>query len=171
LEAVTYENQWERQEFLRAMRQGQRVSKWDFFLIILLVAMGLVLWQQTGSPIFLPAFGVAGVVGDLVLHFIVQPARIWKLSVGAGDPKQIVFSDRGLSVISKSATAEIPWSAFARTREKKDYYFLDQKNAPITTAFRKSSFKSDQDRAQFRAIVGRNTTSKLTPNRGLAGSS
>jgi hypothetical protein len=169
VEIVNYENKWERKDFYLAMRLGQRVTRWDSVLVLSSVAIGLVLWRQIGSVIILPTIVVAVVIGDLLLHFVVQPVRLWKLGVDSGQTKQITFSDLGLTVTSRSSTADIPWSTFARIREKADFYFLHYKKAPITTAIRKSRFKTERDEAQSRSIVRRNSRARLISNRGLDG--
>lgn len=129
--------------------------------------MSPFLFLQFGTAIVLPSSVVVGVLGDLLLHFVIQPARIWKLAAVSGDDMQFAFSDLGLSVISPSATIDTPWSTYQLAREKADYYFLDYKTPPISMAIRKSSFRSNQDEAKFRTIVSQNLRSKLKTNRTL----
>jgi hypothetical protein len=164
MDEVSYENRWERADFYHAMRRSYRPTIWDFRAIIGSGLVGLGLYLFIG-PVFILFISVAiGVSLNLVVRLVVIPARIWKSDLDRGEIRRITFNDYGRSVVSKSKTVDTPWSIYGDTRETANYYFLDMKQRPFTTAVRKASFKTPEDEALFRVIAGRNSKARFKPN-------
>jgi len=169
MDEFSYDSKWEREEFYRAMRRSHRFTVSYLRAIFGAALIGFALYGSNGHVIILIIAVPVGVILIEFVHLVIKPARIWKADPDRGDTRRNTFSDSGLTTVSKSGTLNIPWSTYGGTRETKNYYFLDMKVGPFATVVRKTSFKTPEDEALFRAILRRNSRAKFKSNLALDG--
>jgi len=158
MDEVKFEGKWERSEYIRAIRKGNRPSWPDALIVIAMVIFGSLAHQS------LVIYTIAGIVLVAVVNLIILPRTLWSRSIGIEETRQSTFSDSGILTSSTSQTVNLAWSRIRQVRESPDYYFLRLVKYPVPIPIRKSSFNSLDDEACFRSILGRNTNASLKLN-------
>jgi hypothetical protein len=150
MDEVKVETKWDRHDYVRAIRRGYRLSVSD---IVIVGACGLAGY---GIHEFLLTAAV-GMVGALAIDYVILPNRVWKVGLGLGETRSMIFSESGLRVISQSMTLNVPWSRIVRSRETANFYYLYTKMSPMPSPIRKSSFTNSQDEDHFRSMLTEQT--------------
>jgi hypothetical protein len=160
VDELRLEGKWDRDEFMRARHRDYRVRLWDIFYFLAVVMLGWVLHEYVLEL-------VIGIVFYIFAIYLIFPTRLWDKALGVSDQKVTIMNDEGITTTGPTYTVKEGWTAYSRSKETKEFYFLQRADRQVSSVFRKRSFMTPLDEAQFRAYLKAHTKAKLRENLSL----
>jgi YcxB-like protein len=171
MEEITIEFQWDRAEYLRAIRKANffrpfRSLLTSAFLVLVGGSMLVAIGNSYGT--YLLGLGALYVALAFWLRHS-GPSRIWKKGIGIQEPIRMTFDEDGISTKLSDSESRVTWRHFPYSTEWSDYYFLRRSRRSAAKIVPKHGIKSPRDEAVFRSLLDSHTQATLLPSVELDG--
>ena len=153
------------ENFVKGAQRGYLRNPF-MYVIVPAAVVGLLYFayrQHSSSPGTAVGLTVFTFVGWPV-YFFVLPGRTWARKATTREVRTVTFDDSGTHHQGQTYSFDRPWSRYRKAFEFDDMYVLTFRDNSAT--FPKSAFKSPQQEAAFRQIVGANVRSHFLTSEG-----
>ena len=159
MDPVATHDQWERGEVFRATFRDPQAR---FREVALVIAFILIAWGLSFGLMKSAVIGAVCVIVYVFSFFVLIPMRLWSGKFPLRNEITTTVSDEGISMKSGSQSGNSSWSAYKRSKESKEFYFLLRRDRGTSMYFLKRSFANPSDEARFRELLRAHSTAMLS---------